>query len=141
MTKKIKIISFLLLSIYALLPFINGLGCNGTYKSRNHEIEYLSSCRMGIVKTYVWNQKNGQKKIYTSLLAKKGSNLIFFVINSQELDKPASDFALYNISVLRDAPFIWSGIIEHRKTNDITLVGAPSYLIYETDISGKLGFW
>lgn len=139
--KYIKWISIVLISAYALLPLINGLGCNGTYDSKNHDIEFISTCRMGIVKTFVWNKISGQMKMYTSVLAKKGDSVICFVINSKELAKPVNGFTRDNFNVLRDAPIIWSAKLEHTRENNFALVGAPSYIIYETDISGRLGFW
>lgn len=138
--KYIKIISVIALSFYALLPFINGLGCNYKSETVNENIIYLTSCKLGIVESIAWNKRNGEKKIFKGFLAKKDSSIIFFVTHSQELEKPIYEFN-HGLNIRFSDATIWSAKLIHTKEHDIVLVGNPSYQIYITNISGKLAFW
>lgn len=139
--KYIKVTSIVMFSLYALTPFINGLGCDFKTEARYDQITYLNSCKFGQVKSLGWNKKTGEKIYYSGILAKKNNDIIFFVLESKELSKPTllNEKDMVNISIT-DAS-IFSAKQIHAKEYDLVMVRNPSFFIYKANTVGKLGFW
>lgn len=128
------------LTLYAMLPFINSLGCDYKSEAINDEVNYLTTCKMGLIKTVATNKVTGEKIIYEGLSAKKGNDMIFIAFNSSQVNTIKANNNDENIISLVDTKILSAKLI-HTEHNDLIMIRSPSYYIYEVNITGKISFW
>lgn len=139
--KYILLISIGLLSLYAYLPFINGLGCDFKYEVKSGDRLYYSTCHMGWLKSVFKNLKSGQINVFSGVYGKRGDDIFFIALNKQVLEQGTSNSDISLHKHLINFQIFYTGKQFVSADKDIVMMNSPFYQIYPVKRVGSLGWW
>lgn len=137
--KFIKYTSLLWVSLYAIHPFINGVGCDFQLQASDDTIDRYMTCSHGMIKAVEKHKQSGRYITYNGVYGRSGDNVVIFVyrvtdFNSQPFEsfQPGHFLKSRHIHVAKHIP---------AADRDWVLARAPIYQIYSAKRIGKLGWW
>lgn len=137
--KFIKYSSLLILSVYAIHPFVNGMGCDFQLQASDDATDRYMTCNHGMIKVVEKNKSSSHYLAYSGIYGRSGDNVIMFVYRVTDINKPPLDsfqpgYLLKNRTI---------HIAKHIPTaeRDWVLAKAPVYQIYAAKRIGQLGWW
>ncbi|HDO1324258.1 TPA: hypothetical protein P2R04_001203 [Aeromonas veronii] len=137
--KYIRYISIFLLLIYAIHPFINGLGCSYHAQSENAQLSFYTTCKMGFVESVVKNKITGKLISFKGIYGKSGNTIFFITYQVNILSVDKSD--LNNVTELYTSNRIFvSKLIKNSDGSEWVMLQHPYYTVHQSRHIGKLAF-
>ncbi len=85
---KLKFFCFFLLvlsTIYILMPFINGLGCNFTFKERGEHVVQVGKCKSGVLTAFYKYDGDGKTSYNRYIYGVLGNTFYLIRINKERV--------------------------------------------------------
>lgn len=141
-----KILFPFFILVYALYPFLNGLGCKF---SLLHDGEFSFQegvCKGGLFNVYIRNKKDNSVVFMKSLWGSYNGYIYTYTINKETIKPPS--YSSTNVDKLRYGFFynssnLISGYrfkINNTENTYLTFYDYPFEIIYISKINGKMGF-
>ncbi|MFH7527861.1 hypothetical protein AB2J22_21375 [Aeromonas sp. A5] len=133
------VVSFLVISAYALYPFINGVGCDFRARVEDDAGSFYTTCKLGFVTTIAKGKASNEIIKYHGFYGKAGDTILFFaydiswlengVVQEKSLVSKMHNSRLYVSNVIVEDGYDW------------VIVGYPYSRIHKSKRIGVLGFW
>lgn len=149
--KKVKLLLGCLIiafSIYLILPFINGLGCNFTFQAKGEHITQIGKCKAGVLTTFYQVPGYGKSSYNRYVYGTLGNTSYLIRINKERLEQRLSHESVknsfedhYHMFSLYDGDMLYINknicIIDGKC---LVITGNPIENVYEMTYEGNLSF-
>ena len=146
LSRLLMISIFTIFTLAALIPYVNGYGCDFNYTEEFDEYDMVGNCKNGILQTHIIYHKN-QFSYYKKFLWIKYANKVLLINISSKLPqevilKSFNDFDVrYSQYRHNENLFAFYLIREARSGETIFISNEPVDAMYIFDLTGKLSYF
>lgn len=135
----IKLSSLLLLLLYVIHPFINGVGCDYHSQSNNGQISTYTTCKLGMIDTAVKNHETKKSLQYKGIYGKSGDTVIFIVYDLKDIT--GDNYIHKNVTDFFSNNKIFVSKVLEIEDADWILLEQPYYTVLSAKRVGRLSFF
>lgn len=146
LSRLLMISIFTIFTLAALIPYVNGLGCDFNYTEEFDEYDMVGNCKNGILQTHIIYHNN-QFSYYKKFLWIKYANKVLLINISSKLPqevilKSFNDFDVrYSQYKHNENLYAFYLIREARSGETIFISNEPVDAMYIFDLTGKLSYF